>query len=44
MEWQLDGELAKNDWIALVDRLQQVEGDVNSLELARLGQSQQDFL
>ena len=43
MEWQLDGELAKNDWIALVDRLQQVEGADNSLELARLSQTHQDL-
>ena len=36
MEWQTDGELSTTDLHDLVNRLQRVDGDANSSELARM--------
>ena len=44
MEWQEDGELARTDLHALVNALQQVEGDHASVELSRLGQLDSDLV
>ena len=44
MEWQEDGELARTDLHALVNALQQVEGDRASAELSRLGQLDSDLV
>ena len=44
MEWQEDGELTRTDLHALVNALQQVEGDHASAELSRLGQLDSDLV
>ena len=44
MEWHEDGELARTDLHALVNALQQVEGDHASAELSRLGQLDSDLV
>ena len=40
MQWQADGDLARGDWLALVDRLKAVESEHHAPELQRLSKPQ----